>query len=140
MNDEYKLTSHDGETLSHLNELVLSLYEQALLLFDNYHLVNRTHEKFITLNGDFIVELFSDYHIVFWSGNTTVFSIDGTASKVKPKLDFEGVEDDFNVLANVVDKLLREIGDKYEADSRSLQKKSFEVISALAQKYRDRDL
>ncbi|PZR19713.1 MAG: hypothetical protein DI539_13165 [Flavobacterium psychrophilum] len=139
MNDEYKLTSHDGETLSHLNELVLSLYGQALLLFDNYHLVNRTHEKFITLNGDFIVELFSDYHIVFWSGNAIVFSIDGTASKVKPKLDFEGTEDDLNVLANVVDKLLTEIGDKYEAESRTVQKKSFEVISALVQKYRDQD-
>lgn len=122
-----------------ISERASTLFAQALCLFDDYRLVTRSQEKFITLNEDFAVELFTPYQIVFWSQNVIVLSIDGTSSNAKPQLDFDGTEDDLYIITAVLDSLLQKICSNYDRDSSAIQKKTFEVISALAQKYKDRD-
>lgn len=78
----------DKQKLDQLADRAFSLRGQVLLLFDDYRVSTRSQENFITLNEDFIVELFNVYGVRFWAGNTLVLSIAGD-NKLKPKFDFE---------------------------------------------------
>lgn len=140
MTDESdKLNDSEDKIIDPISARVGDLLAMASTLFDDYHLVTRSQENFITLNEDFVVELFSLYGVRFWAGNTIILSIHPKSVIVKPKFDFDGTEEEFYILTRVLYQLLDETWGRYSNELKLVEEKSLEVLSALAQKYKDQE-
>lgn len=136
MEEEYKLADGDGNVIDPLTERAFNIFALVNDLFHDYQFVNRTHESFIVLNEDFVVELSGQY-VRFWSDRNIILTI--SSSRItKSRFEFDGDEKEFEIISDVIESLLDTAFTKYDLESKEIDQSTRESITRLARKYRNR--
>lgn len=136
MSDETNRTSDGkGGTIDPLTARADSILSLVSSLFDDYYNVERSAERFIKLNEDFVVELHLPY-VKFWSGNNIVMTIDSSGGIAKTKFEFDGSDQDFEIICSKLEELLDLHWKAYDLKSREIERDTPRVISLLVEKYR----